>query len=90
MRPSWWWNTIPSTNAYSGLASAFSLLWMKVIRENNIANLGEAIITEQPAGNGLHNISFAFVHDLIVQGKKPEEIYELLLAQELTLLPVQN
>ena len=71
-------------------AYAFSLLWMKVIRENNIANLGEAIITEQPAGNGLHNISFAFVHDLIVQGKKPEEIYELLLAQELTLLPVQN
>lgn len=82
--------TLPNPHDEEAKAYAFSLLWMKVIQENNIANLGEAIITEQPARNGLHNISFAFVHNLIIQGKKPEEIYELLLARELTLLPVPN
>ena len=82
--------TLANPHDEEAKAYAFSLLWMKVIQENNIADLGEVIITEQPAGNGLHNVSFAFIQDLIVQGKQPEEIYELLLAQELTLLPIPN
>ncbi len=65
-------------------AYAFSLLWMKVIQKNNIANLGEAIVIERPAENGLHNISFSFVHRLLAQGKEAEEIYGQIIAQELS------
>jgi len=69
-------------------AYAFSLLWMKIVQEHNIADLGEAIITEQPAENGLHNVSFAFVHQLLAEGKDAAEIYEELIAEELSLAPI--
>lgn len=42
-------------------AFAFSLAWMKVIKENNIAGLGDSIIDECPAENGLHDVSFSYV-----------------------------
>ncbi|HLD39644.1 MAG TPA: hypothetical protein VJB13_00730, partial [Candidatus Nanoarchaeia archaeon] len=57
----------------------------KIIQEHNIANLSESFVTEHPAENGLHNVSFAFVHQLISQGKEAEEVYQQLIAEELSL-----
>ena len=42
-------------------AYAFSLLWMEVIKEHNIAGLGDAFVTENPAHNGLHDVAWDFV-----------------------------
>lgn len=77
--------TLPNLHDEEAKAYAFSLLWMKVIQEHNIATLGDAIITECPAENGLHNVSFAFVHQLIEQGRDAEEIYERIVQEEVSL-----
>lgn len=62
-------------------AYAFSLAWMKTIKEHNIANLGDAIVTERPADNGLHNIAFFFVEKLMKKGKEAWEVYEELVGK---------
>ncbi len=77
--------TLGNAHDEEAKAYAFSLLWIKTIQEHNIANLGEAIITEHPAENGLHNIAFSFVHQLLSQGKDAAQIYEQLISRELTL-----
>ena len=77
--------TLQSQHDEEAKAYAFSLLWMKVIQKHDIANLGDAIIAECPAENGLHNLSFTFVHNLLDQGKEAEEIYEEIISQNLTL-----
>ncbi len=56
-------------------AYAFSLEWMKVIKEYDIAGLGEAIVTERPAENGLHNVAFGFVEKMLKLGRKAWQIY---------------
>ena len=80
--------TLPNPHDEEAKAYAFSLTWMKVIKEHDVANLAEAIIVEHPAENGLHNVSFAYVHNLLTQGKEAEEIYGLIVAQELSLLGI--
>lgn len=80
--------TLSNSHDEEAKAYAFSLLWMKIIQEHDIAYLGDAIITERPAENGLHNVSFNFVHQLLEQGKDAEEIYTELIAKELTLVPI--
>ncbi|HIG92780.1 TPA: hypothetical protein HA234_01120 [Candidatus Woesearchaeota archaeon] len=60
-------------------AYAFSLAWMKVIQEQDIAGLGDSFVTENPAHNGLHDVGFAFVHHLLKQGRKAREIYRGLI-----------
>jgi len=42
-------------------AFAFSLAWMKAIKENNIANLAASISLSRPAMNGIHNVALDFV-----------------------------
>ncbi len=66
-------------------AYAFSLEWMNVIKENNIAGLGDAIITENPAHNGLHDVGFAFVQEMLQKGKKAWEVYKDLVKGALSL-----
>ena len=55
-------------------AFAFSLAWMDAIVENNIAGLSRAI-NPRPAKNGLHNVAFGFVMDLISSGRKALDVY---------------
>ncbi len=66
-------------------AYAFSLAWMRVVKEHNIAGLQNAFISEQPAENGLHNVAFAFVQQLVQQEKTAEEIHSSLIHGELTV-----
>ena len=56
-------------------AFAFSLAWMKTIKENNIANLSTAIRLEPPAINGLHNVALDFVLDLIRNGREAFDVW---------------
>ncbi len=77
--------TLPNLHDEEAKAYAFSLLWMKIIKEKNIANLSAAIITECPAENGLHNISFRFVQNLICQGKEERELYLELAQKEISI-----
>ena len=66
-------------------AYAFSLLWMEVIKEHDIANLGEAIITEHPANNGLHDLAFALVVAELKTGKSAQQIYGEILTGDLAM-----
>lgn len=75
--------TLSNSHHEEAKAYAFSLVWMKVIRERNIANLGDAIVLEHPAENGLHNIAFDFVHKLL-KDKDIEEIYSELIQEEVS------
>jgi hypothetical protein len=67
--------TLDNPHDEEAKAYAFSLEWMRIIKENDIANLGEAIITENPADNGLHNVAFNFVHKLVQTGKNVWDVY---------------
>ncbi len=60
-------------------AYAFSLAWMRVIKENDIAGLKDAIVTENPADNGLHNVAFFFVEKMMKRGKRVWDIYQELI-----------
>src|SRR3989344_905500 len=66
-------------------AYAFSLLWMQAVKENNIANLGSAIILENPALNGLHDVAFSFLQQSINAGKAVDEIYADLIAGSISI-----
>ncbi|MBI2151230.1 hypothetical protein HYU21_00710 [Candidatus Woesearchaeota archaeon] len=67
-------------------AYAFSLQWIDLIKEWNIAGLREAIITETPAENGLHNKAYYFIQRLIKQGKLAWEVYLKIIRKEISLV----
>ena len=67
--------TLDDSHDEEAKAYAFSLAWMKKVKEHNIAGLQEAILLENPAENGLHNIAFHFVQKLLQQGKDAWEVY---------------
>ncbi len=59
-------------------AFAFSIEWMNKIKEHNIAGLKNAIVTERPAKNGLHNVAFNFVTKLMQQGMSAMNVFKEL------------
>lgn len=77
-------STLENSHDEEAKAFAFSLAWMKIIQEHNIANLHDAIILEQPAHNGLHNVAFSFVL-LQQQEKEVWEIYLKLIRKEISV-----
>jgi len=60
-------------------AYAFSLEWMKKIKEKNIAGLSNVFVNERPAENGLHNVAFEFVLNKMKSGMKAMEIFDRLI-----------
>jgi hypothetical protein len=56
-------------------AFAFSLAWMKTIKENNIANLSTAIRLDEPARNGLHDVALDFVLRSIKKGSEAFDVF---------------
>lgn len=54
-------------------AFAFSKAWMKTIRQHNIADLKNAIILENPANNGIHDIAHQFINKF--KDKDPLKLY---------------
>ena len=66
---------LKSKHSEEAKAFAFSAAWMKVIKEKNIAGLGNAILLENPAQNGLHNVACDFVWRMIAAGKEALGLY---------------
>ena len=66
-------------------AFAFSLAWMKSIKEKNIANLGTSISLNKPAMNGIHDIALDFVLDQRANGREALDIYYDIIAGLITI-----
>jgi len=56
-------------------AYSFSLAWMDVIRERNIAGIADCLLP-RPAVNGLHDVAFDFTMKLLNQGKKAMDVFK--------------
>lgn len=56
-------------------AFAFSRAWMDAIKKEDIAGLGNSIVTENPARNGLHDVACAFVWRAVGAGKEALQLY---------------
>lgn len=70
-------------------AFAFSIAWINTIVGNNIANLENSfIVNEKPARNGIHDIAFDFVQQLIRAGKEAMQIFKELIIGEIRILLV--
>lgn len=65
-------------------AFAFSMAWMKAIKENNIAGIAECI-NPRPATNGVHDVAFEFILDQSEKGDTAMEIFEKLCKGELSI-----
>ncbi|MBW2966018.1 hypothetical protein KY342_02865 [Candidatus Woesearchaeota archaeon] len=74
--------TIKKDNALDeeAKAFAFSLAWMKAIKQKNIANLATSISLSAPAMNGIHNTALDFVLDQRINGKEALDIYYDIIA----------
>jgi hypothetical protein len=66
-------------------AFAFSLAWMKSIKESNIANLATAISLNKPAMNGIHNVALDFVLGLREKGIDALSIYNDIIGGRLKI-----
>lgn len=66
-------------------AYAFSFAWMKTVQEQNIANLGAAIVLENPAQNGLHNVAFHFVQKMLDLGKSAWNTYLEIIRKNISV-----
>ena len=78
-------NTLKNPINEEAKAYAFSLVWMQVISDNNIAGLGNAIVTELPAENGLHNVAYKFVKKCVEKGKSFWNLYSEIISQVLSV-----
>lgn len=63
-------------------AYAFSIAWIKTMKEHNIANLG-SVLQIKPAQNGIHDIAFSFVQQKIEHEQvEPLTLFRSLVRQE--------
>ena len=67
-------------------AYAFSLVWIKAIKEYNLAGLAGAVVTEKPAENGLHNVAFSFVDKMLRQGMESWQLYVGLIRNTISMM----
>ena len=77
--------TLPHPHDEEAKAYAFSLVWMRAIKEHDIAGLGDAIVTERPAENGLHNVAFRFVERMLKKGMELSQIYLELIHKNVSV-----
>ena len=74
--------TLTNKHDEEAKAFAFSIEWIRIIKEHNIANLGLSIKDEiefQPARNGLHDTAFAFVDFIVKKGRKAMQLHDDLV-----------
>jgi len=78
--------TLPMSNSVDeeAKAFAFSMAWMKKVKEENIGGLFEAI-NPMPAKNGLHNKAFDFVVEMIRMGRDALDVYLELINGEISI-----
>jgi len=65
-------------------AFAFSVAWMDTIKEHNIAGLAGSIMPN-PARNGLHDVAFEYLLELINKGKGAWQLFRELADGAITI-----
>jgi hypothetical protein len=69
-------DTLPDAVDEEAKAFAFELAWAKTIVENDIGKLGSSFNVDfMPAENGLHDKAFAFVQNVVKQGKEALKVF---------------
>lgn len=77
-------NTLDDKHDEEAKAFAFECAWMEAIVKHNIANLKDSINLEFiPANNGLHDIAFGFVRNVIKSGKEALMLFRELIKGEM-------
>ncbi len=61
--------TLPDDRDEETKAFAFSIAWMEAIKKYNIAGIGNSVLPN-PARNGLHDVAYEYLLELIEKGKK--------------------
>jgi len=61
--------TLPDNRDEEAKAFAFSIAWMDAIKEHNIAGIGNSVLPN-PARNGLHDVAYEYLLELIQKGKQ--------------------
>lgn len=77
--------TLDNPHDEEAKAYAFSLVWMNIVKEHDIAGLADAIVTERPAENGLHNVAFRFVEKIVRTGEEAWSVYGNLIRRSLSV-----
>ena len=71
-------NCLSNSHDEEAKAFSFAMEWAKTIKKHNIGSLADNIkddIDFNPARNGLHDLAFFFVKNLINNGLKPMEVH---------------
>ena len=77
---------LPDQRDEEAKAFAFEMAWLRTLQKENIAGLSGAIVLDfVPADNGLHNVAFGFINDLIQRGREAFHIYSDLVRGALSL-----
>lgn len=76
--------TLPDGRDEEAKAFAFSLEWMNMIVRHNILGLNRSI-NPQPARNGLHNVAFEFVVEMLEAGRKAMQVFQELIMGALSV-----
>ncbi|MBD3362001.1 hypothetical protein GF358_04395 [Candidatus Woesearchaeota archaeon] len=76
--------TLPDERDEEAKAFAFSMAWMKTIKENNIAGISSSI-NPRPAKNGIHDVAFEFVLEESEKGVSAMEIFKKICKGELSI-----
>ena len=64
-------------------AFAFQIAFMRTLHKNNIANLASSINLDfNPATNGVHDIAFNHVAELVAKGNNPLELFKSIAQKE--------
>lgn len=68
--------SLANSHSEEAKAFAFEIAWVKTIIEHNIAGLRYSFnLDPKPARNGLHDVAFSFVKELLSKGKKAIQVY---------------
>ena len=77
---------LPDARDEEAKAFAFELAWMNKIKEYNIANLANQFVASiTPANNGLHNVAFDFVLNMLRHGQKAIDVFTDLFTGETSI-----
>lgn len=68
--------TLDNHKSEEAKAFAFSIAWMKKIKEFNIANLSTSICLDNPAQNGIHDVALDFVLNHTKKGIEPISLFK--------------
>jgi hypothetical protein len=78
--------SLPDSHSEEAKAFSFEMAWAQAIFLHDIAGLRNSInraaVELKPAGNGLHDLAFAYVQAATVLGKSPFELHQQLSNKE--------